>query len=160
MRIRQTLALLVLALLVACAANRPPAPPPGITAFGAVHLDHGYGGRDEALREQLAGHYDSAYLERLARQRDGDLVHPVLSLSGGGSYVAFAAGVLTGWSAHGRRPAFRLVTAMAGGSPVAPWAFLGANDDPVLEEIFTTIDTGDVYRVGALGLGGGRLSMG
>jgi len=154
MRHRLGLVVSLALALAACSATRPPPPPPNLVAFGAVPLDHGYEARNEALREELAGHYDPAFIDKLSREADGDLVYPVLSLSGGGSYVAYAAGLLTGWSAAGDRPEFRLVTAMSGGALVAPWAFLGADYDHVLEEIFTTIDTDDVYRVGWLGFAG------
>ena len=155
MRRRWWFVLPVVLLLAACGATRPPPPPPDHLPFGAVHLDHGYEARNATLREELVGHYDANFTDKLLRERDGDLVYPVLSLSGGGSYVAFAAGVLTGWSDHGGRPEFRLVTAMSGGALVAPWAFLGPDYDHVLEEIFTTTDTEDVYRVGWLGFAGG-----
>ena len=151
---RRWFVLPVVLLLAACGATRPPPPPRDHVPFGAVHLDHGYEARNAALHEELVGHYDANFTDKLVRERDGDLVYPVLSLSGGGSYVAFAAGVLTGWSDYGGRPEFRLVTAMSGGALVAPWAFLGPDYDHVLEEIFTTTDTDDVYQVGWLGFGG------
>jgi hypothetical protein len=43
---------------------------------------------------------------------------------------------------------------MSGGALVAPWAFLGSDYDPLLEHMFTTIDTDDVYRPGPLGFAG------
>ena len=50
----------------------------------------------------------------------------LLSLSGGGDNGAFGAGLLTGWTTHGDRPKFKLVTGVSTGALIAPFAFLGA----------------------------------
>lgn len=151
-RIGARTALLGLALLIAgCAATRPPAAPADHVVWGSLHLDHGHEARSLVTREILEEMLDPDLPATLPRDPDGAYVYPVLSLSGGGSYVAFAAGLLTGWSEHGDRPEFRVVTAMSGGALVAPWAFLGSDHDPLLKEMFTTIDTDDVYRTGPLG---------
>ena len=149
---RPLLAFGALLLAAACAATRPPAPPADHVVWGSVHLDSGHETRSLVTREILEGMFDPAFAATLAREPDGDYVYPVLSLSGGGSYVAYAAGLLAGWTVAGDRPQFRVVTAMSGGALVAPWAFLGADYDPVLEEVFTTIDTPDVYRPRGLGV--------
>jgi ABC-type phosphate/phosphonate transport system substrate-binding protein len=41
-----------------------------------------------------------------------------LSLSGGGDKGAFGAGLLVGWTAHGDRPKFKLVTGYPGGNDI------------------------------------------
>lgn len=112
------------------------------------------------MTEHIADAMAMARHWHLEVAEDGTLRYPVLSLSRGGSYVAFATGVLAGWTEAGNRPEFRVVTAMSGGALVAPWAFLGPDHDPVLEAIFTTADMTDIYRAGPLGLLNAVLSDG
>lgn len=84
--------------------------------------------------------------EQLARRRS------VLCLSGGGSYGAFTAGILCGWTASGDRPGcngrpnFSVVTGISTGSLIAPLAFLGPEHDPELQKFYTTIKKSDVYK--------------
>src|SRR5688500_6758394 len=49
----------------------------------------------------------------------------VLVMSGGGSFGAFTAGVLAGWSQSGTRPEFDVVTGISTGALLAPFAFIG-----------------------------------
>ena len=62
----------------------------------------------------------------------------VLALSGGGAYAAFGAGLLNGWSTRGTRPQFTIVTGASSGALIAPFAFLGAEQDETLRSIFTS----------------------
>ena len=55
-----------------------------------------------------------------------------LALSGGGDDGAFGAGVLCGWTDHGGRPNFKLVTGISTGALIAPFAFLGSQYRPRL----------------------------
>lgn len=76
----------------------------------------------------------------------------VLCLSGGGSYGAFSAGVLCGWTAHGDRPGcsrpnFDVVTGISTGALIAPLAFLGPQYDEEIRRFYTTIDNKDIYRL-------------
>ena len=68
----------------------------------------------------------------------------LLSLSGGGENGAFGAGLLCGWSAHGTRPVFELVTGVSTGALIAPFAFLGSSYDPQLRNVFTEHTPNDV----------------
>lgn len=68
-----------------------------------------------------------------------------LSISGGGDNGAFAAGLLAGWTLHGNRPTFNLVTGVSTGALVAPFAFLGSEYDDLLREVYTTITPDKVY---------------
>lgn len=70
----------------------------------------------------------------------------VLALSGGGSYGAYGAGLLCGWTEAGTRPPFKLVTGISTGALIAPFAFLGSAYDDVLRETYTQISTKDIYR--------------
>jgi predicted acylesterase/phospholipase RssA len=62
----------------------------------------------------------------------------VLALSGGGADGAFGAGLLAGWSARGTRPQFTFVTGASAGALIAPFAFLGSDDDSVLRSVFAS----------------------
>jgi hypothetical protein len=68
----------------------------------------------------------------------------MLALSGGGSNGAFGAGVLIGWAETGTRPRFDIVTGISTGALIAPFAFLGAEYDPQLASLYTTISVRDV----------------
>ena len=78
------------------------------------------------------------------------LVTNVLALSGGADDGAFGAGLLTGWTAHGDRPQFDLVTGISAGALIAPFAFLGSDYDRQLAGIFSH-GGGDIYQANILG---------
>lgn len=86
-------------------------------------------------------------LEQLARRRS------VLCLSGGGSYGAYTAGVLCGWTASGDRPGvggrpnFHVVTGISTGALIAPFAFLGPQHDATIRRFYTTLEARDIYRL-------------
>lgn len=84
-------------------------------------------------------------LPRLAqgakRTPDGRPIIEILALSGGGGDGAFGAGLLKGWTAHGSRPEFEVVTGVSAGAIIAPFAFLGPRYDAQLEEIWTQYKT-------------------
>ena len=69
-----------------------------------------------------------------------------LALSGGGGDGAYGAGVLKGWSEAGTRPEFSLVSGVSTGALTAPFAFLGPDYDPVLEEIYTSGVAGTLVK--------------
>jgi predicted patatin/cPLA2 family phospholipase len=69
----------------------------------------------------------------------------LLSLSGGGDNRAFGAGLLVGWTAHGDRPKFKLVTGVSTGALIAPFAFLGPEYDAALTDVYTNINPSNVY---------------
>jgi predicted patatin/cPLA2 family phospholipase len=68
----------------------------------------------------------------------------ILALSGGGPGGAFGAGLLKGWSEHGTRPRFDLVTGVSAGAIIAPFAFLGSAYDEQLEQIWTQYETSEL----------------
>lgn len=88
------------------------------------------------------------YTERVKNGRP--LVTNVLALSGGADDGAFGAGLLSGWSAHGDRPEFDLVTGISAGALIAPFAFLGPHYDRQLAGIFSH-GGGDIYQANILG---------
>ena len=69
-----------------------------------------------------------------------------MRLSGGSDNGADGAGVLNGWSKAGTSPEFSIVTGVSTGALIAPLAFLGKDQDPTLERIYTTISARDIYR--------------
>jgi hypothetical protein len=69
-----------------------------------------------------------------------------LALSGGGDDGAFGAGVLCGWTAHGNRPQFKLVTGISTGALIAPFAFLGSSYDDTLRHLYTGITSEDIFK--------------
>ena len=69
-----------------------------------------------------------------------------LAVSGGGDYGAFGAGLLVGWSQHGTRPSFKVVTGVSTGALIAPFAFLGERYDTKLQEVYTTIGPSDIQE--------------
>jgi hypothetical protein len=69
-----------------------------------------------------------------------------LVLSGGGENGAFGVGVLSGWTAAGNRPNFKLVTGISTGSLIAPFAFLGPEYDSQLKTVYTTITDNDIIQ--------------
>jgi predicted acylesterase/phospholipase RssA len=70
----------------------------------------------------------------------------VLALSGGGSYGAYTAGLLNGWTASGQRPTFDIVSGVSTGALIATYAFLGPQYDGALREFYTHTTTDDIYQ--------------
>src|SRR5258707_12465992 len=68
----------------------------------------------------------------------------LLAISGGDN-GAFGAGVLVGWSESGARPSFKIVTGISTGALIAPLAFVGPEYDPLLANMYTTIDQTDIF---------------
>ncbi len=72
--------------------------------------------------------------------------HNYLAISGGGANGAYGAGMLVGWTAHGTRPEFTVVTGISTGALMAPFAFLGPAYDPQLKKVYTEISSDDIYK--------------
>jgi len=72
--------------------------------------------------------------------------HHYLSLSGGGADGAYGAGILAGWTTHGTRPEFTIVTGTSTGALMAPFAFLGPKYDPLLRKLYTEMSTADLIE--------------
>jgi hypothetical protein len=72
--------------------------------------------------------------------------HPttILALSGGGANGAYGAGLLVGWSEHGDRPVFDVVTGVSTGALAAPFAFLGSDWDDALRRAYTSGGAADL----------------
>jgi len=85
---------------------------------------------------------------KYARLRPGQALPTayLLSLSGGGDDGAFGAGLLVGWTAHGDRPRFKLVTGVSTGALISPFAFLGPEYDAALTEVYTQINQSNIFE--------------
>ena len=71
----------------------------------------------------------------------------VLCLSGGGSFGAYSAGVLVGWTERGDRPSFDVVTGISTGALIAPFAFLGPKYDAPLKRFYTALESRELYKL-------------
>lgn len=85
---------------------------------------------------------DASRLQAFTQEISGRLRadHPtnILALSGGGANGAYGAGVLVGWSDHGDRPKFDVVTGVSTGALAAPFAYLGPDWDDELQQAYTS----------------------
>ncbi|CAN5591798.1 hypothetical protein BH11PLA2_BH11PLA2_14490 [soil metagenome] len=76
-----------------------------------------------------------------------DKIYNLLAISGGGSYGAYCAGVLCGWTDAGTRPVFDVVTGVSTGGLVATLAFLGPEYDVHLKRVYTTLRNEDIFKM-------------
>ncbi|MES1213313.1 MAG: patatin-like phospholipase family protein, partial [Singulisphaera sp.] len=136
-----------LALGAGCTSYRGPCVPNGLlTPEGTIDLnatsttDHSH--EREALTATLARLKSASAdgVDATAKK------HNVLALSGGGSYGAYTAGLLNGWTASGQRPQFDIVSGVSTGALIATYAFLGPRYDPALREFYTQTCTDDIYK--------------
>ena len=79
-------------------------------------------------------------------KQDGSVFYNILALSGGGANGAFGAGFLCGWTQAGTRPKFKIVTGISTGAIIAILAFVGAECDDMLKEIYTTVATSNIFN--------------
>ena len=143
-----------LAAASGCAApERRPAVPSGRVAEATVlglpneRFAFGAGTRGfDAMEREFA---DAAIrrARHLGLRRVQDLPrYDMLGVSGGGENGAFGAGLLCGWTEHGTRPDFELVTGVSTGALTAPFAFLGPQWDGALRGVYTDITPRDVLE--------------
>lgn len=102
----------------------------------------------EAILKQRAAALRALYADELAAGRKPQLEY--LSISGGGQWGAFSAGVLKAWSESGTRPEFISVAGISTGAIIAPMAFLGPKYDYILEAVYTSLSTKDVLTTQVL----------
>ena len=86
------------------------------------------------------------WLQEQGKAAKGLPVSNLLALSGGGGKGAFGAGLLNGWSEHGSRPEFLLVTGISTGALIAPFAFLGQKYDEVIKTLYTNTKRSDIVK--------------
>ena len=102
------------------------------------------GTRSEAMERDFLQSLQDESPSDFPVDANGEKRYPQLALSGGGSFGAFGAGFLSGWTATGRRPVFKIVTGVSTGALMAPFAFLGPRYDEVLTRLYTTTRREDV----------------
>jgi hypothetical protein len=91
--------------------------------------------------------YTFAAQARLARKPNIPVAKKtILVLTGGGSYGAYCAGILVGWSESGTRPVFDVVTGTSTGALIGCFAFLGSDYDADLRRAYTCMRNEDLYR--------------
>ncbi len=135
------------ALLPGCSGTRGPAVPTGLVNKATVlglRNERFFPMSDTAAMEQ-------EFVEAVTRQATrrnirnfADLDLKLLAVSGGGEDGAFGAGLLCGWTDHGDRPAFDVVTGVSTGALTAPFAYLGPAYDAQLRHVYTGITQKDV----------------
>jgi predicted acylesterase/phospholipase RssA len=70
----------------------------------------------------------------------------IIAFSGGGENGAFGAGLACGWTVHGDRPEFTLVTGISTGALTAPLVFAGPHRDAELRAAYTEISAADILE--------------
>jgi predicted patatin/cPLA2 family phospholipase len=149
---KQLLAALVAPLLIAgCTTTQRLT---AVPAASALQADTGFGpvrflvGRET---DSFAAEAHASLVKERAWQEANGSAGPLpaanfLAISGGGDNGAFGAGFLTGWSATGKRPEFKVVTGVSTGALTAPFAFLGSGYDANLTRVFTTISQANIFK--------------
>lgn len=100
--------------------------------------------RYDFLTEEARAHFIQETTAAGASATDG--AFDILALSGGGANGAYGAGVLVGWSEHGDRPEFEVVTGVSTGALIAPFVFAGPEFDPALQNAYTSGQTDELLR--------------
>ncbi|MEM7745427.1 MAG: patatin-like phospholipase family protein [Pseudomonadota bacterium] len=135
-------------LLTACTStSRNPASPDDIDAsapYGIPGVLRVWG--DTVAVEQLDAIRQSliARAQRMhAAELEGGepISETILALSGGGADGAFGAGILAGWTEHGDRPTFDIVSGVSTGAIIGLFAFLGPEYDDDLRRFYTEYST-------------------
>ena len=150
MTLRQTwrgaVGLLFVSILSACATTPRPTPPPEgdlvELPWGSVPLDAAI---DKSYSDDLVNTLRTKFEHARTANQTGKIPYLVLTISGGGSRGAYGAGVLSGWTEHGDRPQFDVVTGISTGALMATHAFLGSNFDDELE-IYKNLSNDDVFE--------------
>jgi hypothetical protein len=150
--VRLAVCVLVAVAITGCAGlSRQPAVPADLTTKAVVPglEDVRYfadADIDELSKDAVDAFYrEVAYLKSIGRK--GPLPPAIyLALSGGGDNGAFGAGLLNGWTAHGDRPEFKVVTGVSTGALIAPFAFLGPAYDETIKRFYTTSSPKDILK--------------
>ncbi|MEJ2116141.1 MAG: patatin-like phospholipase family protein, partial [Gammaproteobacteria bacterium] len=147
----KTSILLIFLILSGCATSLTHSPVPEHLVSKATVIDSpsirfwGDEERDQYRRK----HNLSKWLDQRIQEWDKHQTKPIinfLALSGGGEDGSFAAGIITGWTRHGDRPVFDVVTGVSAGALAAPFIFLGPEYDDILFNIYSNLGHKDIYR--------------
>jgi len=138
---------LLVLLVAACAAPKRNMPPPELGLVGEIPgmANVRYWGDEQIpFYDDWIDMSDAEIAARYSAIMDTE--HHYIAISGGGARGAYGAGLLVGATESGDRPEFALVTGISTGSLIAPFAYLGAEYDDVLEEIYTQYSTKDLLK--------------
>ena len=124
------------------ASRAVPSQPPNARAFAPAD-DPGTRGKPAVAALSPVSDVGEAENGPMRRPRE------ILALSGGGSFGAYSAGFLSGWTKSGTRPEFDVVTGVSTGSLIAPFAFLGPEYDGRLGRFYTQVQAADIFRIRA-----------
>ncbi|UZE96361.1 patatin-like phospholipase family protein [Alkalimarinus alittae] len=145
-RYQASLLIVLVIFIYGCASTRPAALPSDESArlpWGALDLDIESDHSEYTLKKSMG----EALEIKLKNYSGSETAIPlnILALSGGGSGGAYGAGVLSGWKERGDLPQFDIVTGISTGSIMASFAFLGGENIDTLQDIFTTLETENLY---------------
>jgi hypothetical protein len=104
---------------------------------------------DEKRDQYHKQRYFENWIKQRTAQWQNDATNPeinFLALSGGGEDGSFAAGFITGWTRHGDRPNFDVITGVSAGALASPLVFLGPKYDEILFEVYENLGNKDIYR--------------
>ncbi len=130
--LRCWLALALGVLLVGCSAPRPIPLPEGVDPRDLSSMPTG-------IVVAPAG------IGAVASKSPG-AKHDILLLSGGGSYGAYQAGVVCGWSDAGSMPEFSVITGVSAGSLLAGALFAGPEYLPEIRRLYTELSQTNLLR--------------
>lgn len=128
---------------------RSTGPPPGTTVsnpWGSIDIEDLFAKKASTMQNSIAASIRAEGRGQFDPDGDGVKTYDLLALSGGGSYGAYGAGVLCGWTKSGKRPQFKVVTGVSAGSLQATFAFLGPKYDDALRTVFTEYDSDEIYE--------------
>jgi len=152
-RLRDALCAALLVALAGCGSlTRNPVPPELVSAaiVPALPYVRSFAGQPQAhAQADLVDSYRQESRADFPLQADGTVRYSHLLVSGGGANGAFGAGLLSGWTATGRRPLFKIVTGISTGALIAPFAFIGSDQDDTLKLVYTTTRSSDIFAAGS-----------
>ncbi len=149
-RARSYVLIVFVALVVGCASPQrlPAVPAPDVVAAAPLGIANA-----RFFPEEQRAELHAEFHRATQRQRKDLGLTPgaqlpaaeVLAISGGADNGAFGSGLLVGWSDHGDRPEFELVTGVSTGALLAPFAFLGPDYNRQLKAVYTTVSADDIF---------------
>ena len=138
---------LAMGIATSCAPHRPVVAESELIRMGEASRQ----ANEETLLKQTR-----RAMMRVAREPAAERTLDLLVLSGGGDYGAFGAGFLRAWSAQtgaAAMPTFDIVSGVSTGALIAPFAFLGTEQDLIAcENLYRNPKADWVRSRGILGL--------
>lgn len=144
---RPEFSVLLSLLVITCGCTmRRPVPEALIDSVSLPHLPGDIRTWGDRRSESLQRSLQESFAQSQRAYPDREPMD-ILSISSGGLQGAYAAGVLCGWSDHGTRPVFRVVTGVSIGAIIAPFAFLGSDFDHRLRDLARHATQQNIYRL-------------